>query len=264
METKELKSEWISQEPKIMRDCVNESFDNGTWEGTRNRFAFLISLELKRLGYSKEEALHELIEWNKKNDPPLKLGSELERKLKPPLNKAYEEGIKFLSCRKGGRLRKSRFCLLDAKEIETCQFLEREKELLKLKRDYKHDETKYERYDWENYLMKKYLTIGNYANQFYKELRRIEVEREYPQGQTILVGFRFIRSKIMLRDRDYHPTPKQLLLASRILEKEGLIRKVAQGKRGTTIRHANGYQRTLPIPRPPKKKEQTPPPYIYV
>ncbi len=58
--------------PSLLKPCVENLIRDGTEEGYRNKAAFLISCELRRISVPKAVAGGALSTWNLRNNPPLR------------------------------------------------------------------------------------------------------------------------------------------------------------------------------------------------
>lgn len=80
--------------PEFMKPCVarilNNSFEKGGVE-SRNRIAYVIAIEFRRIGKERSVAEKILNQWNDKNDPPLNY-SEIRGVIKSAWKKDYTFG----------------------------------------------------------------------------------------------------------------------------------------------------------------------------
>lgn len=187
---------------------------------------FLVSAELKKLGYDESQVKDELLQWNgrcKNRLPP----SERKNGILKYVDWVFKNDCIF-SCN-ANRLKD--YCLgKDNCEyyIKTsCQKREEVKEL-------PFDMLELEKYLTSVYGQKSYLLII-----VVKTLRKIQMEEV--TGEIIIKGFRTIASEIR-DDYNHILEPIEVSRLVNTLIEEKVIEKPIRGKSGTFHRMANGYR----------------------
>ncbi len=233
-----------------MRDCLARVVENGSDRKVAYKDAFLLAKEFKRMEYTQERAIGQLHQWAEKCSPPLKR-SELTSAIRT-LTKVYEKNDPPLSCAMDRYLVKHGYCFLKGEADRSCEFKNSVETIRRFQRGRKIVEAGWD--GWEKYLGQNHKDIGQYAICFYIALKRIETERDLPQGEVIYAGFRQIQFSILSRFRDIKPPLSSLCACSRLLESLHLIRVIRAKPtqaRSNGHRQANGYTRVLPIPPAP-------------
>jgi len=89
MYMKLLRSPWKALRSSSLPDIVEWLLENGAEEGYRNNAAFIIATWLMNKGYSQDETLVTLLDWNNKNKPPLPQ-KEIEKVVKSVYKHQYK------------------------------------------------------------------------------------------------------------------------------------------------------------------------------
>lgn len=229
-----------------MRDCIAEIYRNGASGERRNYATFLMVVELNRLGYSEADIRAELVEWNKKNDPPFtprEVESNLIKTVGSTLQKGYKVGCRKIAYRG--------FCLFEPRDQKDCKYCN-EAKAFRQKKVRRHYEDNYNHSNWSDHLRAKFYSTGYYADLYYRELKVLEVERDLPPGSPLFIGCRAMAGRILNKYRHHNLDPKTSLRVLKLLVEVGLTKQVSKGKPGTARRFANAYCRVLPIPKPPQ------------
>ncbi len=222
-----------------LRDCVKRAFYKGCSRGYAFRkMRHAIIFELKRLGYESSEIKDLLLEWNKKNERPYKMGEEKRQILR------YVDWYESKECKMGCNALKD-FCLGE----ERCQFY---KETTFFKRQ-QTQELPFKLEDLKKFLTDRYKPEGYLMVCIVQALRRYQIEKV--TGEIILVGHRTIAS--IIRDAFGHTVnPMYVWRKFNLLIDEGVIEIVIRGKSGQFRNLANGY-RFLPW-QPPENNHNNP------
>lgn len=235
--------------PKIWKDCIKNLYEQGIdgwpsrakWNKSNQKdAAYLISMELRRLGKPLEEAIDLILQWNReKNDPPVPKDKiltdvvDLVFKQNPP----WELGCKGILVDRG-------LCLRE--QGEHCKYWE--KLTKRQKPPDQWDVNDFDRNGWPEYLRKCYKN-GELLIRTYLAIRMFAAAKLLSQGDPIMVGIRTIRQWIVRYWKDFNPSLMGISSALHTLEDCGLLIKLESGTPGDHSRNANVYKIVYPIPK---------------
>lgn len=209
---------------EFIRDCVRASMKNGSkcgWEFKTMRHAIVV--EMKRVGFTKEEVKEELFNWNEKCERILQ-GNRAKQQLYDYVDWVWNKDCK-VGCKALGD-----YCI----GKEKCDFLaykEYFNRTLTQNLPFNMDEA-------EKFLRERYKADSFIMLSVIRALHEWQVTKA--TGTKILVGFRKIAYLISTK---YKTVPNVMTIYRRMqdLIREGFIEQVEKGKRGTFSAQANGY-----------------------
>ncbi len=247
---------------RLIRPCVRALLEgvegypkHGNWHiSSQKRGAYLLALELKRVGCPKEMTVTILLGWNEhKNFPPIP-GYKTRSHVIDLVEWVYHKSSSKLSChgilRNGGAaLNGNIFDPICWENVgKTCSFHSAFQE-----RKFSDDPLsppdlrQYMQSGWPHYLQERNGIVADYA---YRILTHLEAEGGLMPGDIIFVGFRELHMRYIRRRKD-HISLQTICRAVKRLESEGLVEVAERGIGTIEARKANGYRRILPLPSPP-------------
>ena len=239
-----------------MRDCVKDLLSGECPKELRRPARFWILSELRRLGFTEEESLEVLLEWNGRLSEPFKQRN-IKRDIIGAVKWACARKEMLLSCGKNGVLRGIICKKLNG---EYCNFSETERDSGNARRQKEKPEIyRFELLGWPQFLYEHHGPNGYAASCAYKALHAKLVLENLTFEDTIYLSFRKMSQLIQSRIKTESISKSACVRGTRILEDYGLIECVSKGqkgpriKKGERVRKANGYRIVLPVPPVPEK-----------
>ena len=221
--------------PDYLKPCVSlilKTPISKDFTYSRNDYCYLIFTEFRRIGVIKEKARLKIDKWDYLNNPPLP-----ESEIRSCLKSAYKDK-KTHGC---NNPMLEEFCL-KLGGIENCHYYKQ------LPKGY----IKYSEFDYTNYGWQKVLTPRERLVLFYI-IPLIEKKRGFKPGSRIYITCRELE-KISGINKRYFSHDKYNKNILDKLKHSNLIEYIP-GKRHIWNKTANRIKRTIPIPIPPKCKQ---------
>lgn len=234
--------------PMIMRDCIKETYVDKPNAETIFKAAIRIADDLKRRSFVEDDALKIVLD---QLTIKLKFLKRAQHKsIVQAVQWVFKEQESGLTCT--GALLKEGVCFL---KDRPCRFNIEENHIRQAKRNiYAVGMPE----NWREFMANLHPGDAYYADWIYKELAKLEQEKNLIPGEKktpIFVSYRTLASRVNAARRqggmDFHAAARVI----KLLEDVGLIKKVVQGKRGTMKGLANGYIRVIPFPLPNEESD---------
>ncbi len=208
--------------PKALRPCVGLMLRSSFHKGdipSRSEISAVIAAEFVKIGFDRGRLLHELVKWNKANQPPIK-HSALQSTTGTALRNAYNYSCRHPNLRE--------YCV----GADLCEYAKGQSDRST------HDYRAFFRYHWQQILKNKAVLV------YWMALPELEKRKGMKPGSVIYENHTEIAKMAGITPK-YVKGALEELAAYRLIEfKPGIPRKW-EGK-------ATEVRRIFPIPKPPR------------